>query len=148
MKNVEVNDPISIAIQDLMNVFKKHFSSVTFPDVSFELLEGLIKKVDTTAKELQETLTRAETLREALDLNKTELLQKATRGLAYARIYAEGNDELLGELSKINLGKPVRLQKKSPQEKTHSTNEESKTEEKSDEKKPIKHARKNDDIKN
>src|SRR5271157_4988139 len=117
MKNSDLNDSVSEPIQDLMKIFKEHLSSVTFPDVSLEILEGLFKKVESNTNDLKEALEKVETVRATLELNTTELLQKAIRGLAYARIYADGNEALLEQLSKINVGKPVRVQKKSPPQK-------------------------------
>jgi hypothetical protein len=148
MKNSDFDDSISTPMQDLLKIFKEHLSSVTFPDVSLEILEGLVKKVESNTNDLKEALEKVETVRAALELNNSELLQKAIRGLAYARIYAEGNEALLEQLSKINIGKPVRVQKKSLPQKTNPTNEVPTTEEKADEKKPTKHPRKSEDSKN
>jgi hypothetical protein len=145
MNTAVVNDAISAPIQDLLNLFKEHLSSVTFPDVSFEILESLIKKVESNTNELQEALAKVETVRAALELNNNELLQKAVRGLAYARIYAEGNEALLEQLSKINLSKTVRIQKKSPAQKPNPADEAPVINEKSDDKKPAKHSRKSED---
>jgi hypothetical protein len=144
MNSANVSDAISAPIQDLLQVFKEHLSSVMFPDVSFEILEALIKKVASNTNELQEALAKVEAVRADLELNNNELLQKAVRGLAYARIYAEGNGPLLEQLSKITIGKPVRVQKKSPAQKPSPADEAPVINEKSDDKKPAKHSRKSE----
>jgi hypothetical protein len=101
-------DPISSSIQEFLDVFKKDLGSVVFADVSLEGLESLAQKVRADSRELQDILKRVEVAREKLETEKNELLAKAGRGLAYAKIFAEGNDELLDKLSRINLGKPSR----------------------------------------
>jgi hypothetical protein len=139
-------DPISPAIQELLTVFKKDLASVVFPDVSQETLESLTQKVRSGAKELQDALKRAETARESLESGQNELLAKALRGLAYAKVFAEGNDALLEKLSKINLGKTNRSPKKSAPEKPKTEKPQPETAsadgQKPDEKKSIKASKK------
>jgi hypothetical protein len=139
-------DPISPSIQELLTVFKNDLAKVAFPDVSLETLESLAQKVRTGAKELEEALKRAETIRESLEAGQNDLMAKAMRGLAYAKVFAEGNDALLEKLGKINLGKTSRAPKKTSSEKSKSEKPEGETsagdESKSDEKKSIKTAKK------
>jgi hypothetical protein len=113
-------DPIPPAVQDFLTVFKSDLASIVFPDVSLEALESLAQTVRAEAKELQEALKRAEAARGSLEAGRNELLAKAMRGLAYAKVFAEGNDELLEKLSGINLGKIGRGPKKAATEKAAS----------------------------
>jgi hypothetical protein len=117
MSDEMVEDPIPSSVQDFLNVFKKDLASVVFPDVSLDGLESLAQKVRSEAKELQEALKRAEAARVSLEAGRNELLARATRGLAYAKVFAEGNDELLEKLSGINFGKSGRGPKKTASEK-------------------------------
>lgn len=137
MSSDNVDNAVPMPVQVLINVFKEHLSNVAFPDVSLEILEDMVKKVSVHAQDLQEALARAESAREALESGKNELLQKAARGLAYATIFAEGNDALLEQLSLINLSKTARPSKKSPVQKD-TVKHELKSEEKSGEKKSLK----------
>jgi hypothetical protein len=114
--------------------------------VSLETLESLTKQVTTSAKELQDALGRAQVARESLEAGQSELLAKAVRGLAYAKVFAEGNDELLEKMSKINLGKAARSPKKIASEKPKAEKLQEETAqgdvEKSDDKKPTKASKK------
>jgi hypothetical protein len=139
-------NPISPSVQDLITLFKKDLAAVVFPDVSLETLESLTEKVKSSAKELQDALSRAESARESLEAGQNELLAKAVRGLAYAKVFAEGNDELLGKICKINLGKAARSPKKNASEKPKAEKPQEETAqgnvEKSDDKKPAKTSKK------
>jgi hypothetical protein len=133
MKEEIVENPIPSPIQDLINLFKKDLASVTFPDVSQAILEDLSEKVEEKAQELAKTLALAKNLGEELELSQNELLVKAVRGLAYAKVYAEDREELLEKLGQINLGKSGRAARKVNVEKAAETPD---TSEKSGEKKP------------
>jgi hypothetical protein len=139
-------NPISPSVQDLITLFKKDLAAVVFPDVSLETLESLTEKVKSSAKELQDALSRAESARESLEAGQNELLAKAVRGLAYAKVFAEGNDDLLEKICKINLGKAARSPKKNVSEKPKSEKSQEETAqeaiEKSDDKKSAKASKK------
>jgi hypothetical protein len=147
MTNEHYEDPIPQSVQEFLTVFKTDLSAVVFPDVSFDGLETLAQKVRSGAKELQDALSHAESVRESLESGKNELLTKSMRGLAYAKVFAEGNDELLEKLSGINLGKAGRSPKKTASEKKPKT-EDSTVEsgegdaQKPEEKKPAKASKK------
>jgi hypothetical protein len=111
-------DPVPTPIQDLLTVFKKDLSTISFPDVNKEILDSLATDVRTRAKELEQILASAVVAREALETSHNELLQKASRGLAYAKVFAENDDHIMEKLTKINLGKSVRIQRKTSGEKT------------------------------
>jgi hypothetical protein len=117
MSNEHIEDPVASPVQDLLTIFSKDLSAVAFPDVSSEMLGSLAQKVRTCSKDLSDALARAQAARESLEAGQTELLAKAARGLAYARVFAEGNQELLEKLNGINLGKPGRTSRKNAAEK-------------------------------
>ena len=139
-------NPIPPSVQELIAVFKKDLAAVVFPDVSLETLESLTKQVTSSAKELQDALGRAQVARESLEAGQNELLAKAVRGLAYAKVFAEGNDDLLEKICKINLGKAGRSPKKTVSEKPKAEKQQGETaqsnEQKSDDKKPTKASKK------
>jgi len=117
MSDALLEDPIPPSVGEIVTVFKNDLSSVNFPDVSLETLETLTQKVRTAAEELSNALQRAEAAREALEAGQAELHAKAARGLAYAKVFAEGNDALLEKLSSITVGKAGRSPKKAVSEK-------------------------------
>jgi hypothetical protein len=105
MNDEIIEETISPSILELLAVFKTDLSSVSFPDVNLEVLDNLEQKVKSGAKELQDALNRADSMREALEAAQNELLSKAQRAMAYAKVFAEGNEALLEKLSGISLGK-------------------------------------------
>jgi hypothetical protein len=117
MSNEFIEEPISPSIQDLLTIFKNDLSAINFPDVNQEVLDALVQKVASSAKNLQEALTAVQAARDSLEAAQNELTSKAVRALAYAKVFAEGNDALLEKLSRISLGKTSRSPKKSALEK-------------------------------
>jgi hypothetical protein len=107
-----IDDPISTPIKEMLTIFQRDLSSVTFPDVSQSILENLIEEVRKNAVELEAANAQVIAAREVLEASQNDLLQKCLRGIAYAKVYAEDKEELLENISKINLGKPQRLPKK------------------------------------
>lgn len=108
----EIENPIPTAVQDFYDLFKQDFSNVSFPDISLEILEKLISDVHEKMNSLQEAIALVNSAQQALESSQNELLQKSMRGLAYAKIYAEDQDDLLERLSRINLSKSNRAAKK------------------------------------
>jgi hypothetical protein len=141
-----LEDPVPPSVLELLTIYKTDLAKVSFPDVSLETLESLTQKVRKGAKDLQEALKAADAAREALESGQNELITKAARGLAYAKVFAEGNDDLIEKLSKISLGKTLRTPKKTSQEKSKSEKPESEAtlleDPKSDEKKSGKASKK------
>lgn len=140
-----LEDPISASIKDTIVLFKEEFSTVTFPDVSESILEDLAEKVKKNAQDLEEANNRIAALRDTLESSQNELSQKCMRGLAYAKVYAENNEELLEKISKINFGKTTKAPKKSSVEKSRAERSENIiVEENSSGKKSVKQSQKTD----
>jgi hypothetical protein len=134
-------DPIPPSVLELINLFTRDLSQVAFPDVSPDALEALAQKVRSASKELQDALDRAQAARESLESGQSELIAKAVRGLAYAKVFAEGDGELTEKLLKITIGKTGRSPKKTGIEKPKaekSPADSTADAQKSDEKKTIK----------
>lgn len=133
----EIEDPIPAPLQDFYALFKQDLSNVAFPDISIEVLEKLMSDVHEKTKELQDAYSLVTAAQEALEASQNELLQKAVRGLAYAKIYAEGQEELSEKLAKINLTKTNRTTKKAASEPSEGKRSRSKkTEEQKEELSP------------
>ncbi len=138
-------DPIPPSVQEFINVFNHDLAQVVFPDVSLDALESLAQKVRVASKDLQDALGRAQAARESLEAGQSELIAKAVRGLAYAKVYAEGNDELSEKLYKITIGKAGRSPKKAGPDKPKSEKpraDSTDDAQKSDEKKTMKSQKK------
>jgi hypothetical protein len=118
-----IDDPISTPIKEILTIFQRDLSSVTFPDVSQSILENLIEEVRKNAAELEAANAQVVAAREVLEASQNELLQKCLRGVAYAKVYAEDKEELLENISKINLGKPQRLLKKTDKNRSDNSDE-------------------------
>lgn len=127
----EIENPIPAPVQELYDLFKQNFSNVAFPDISVEVLDKLINDVQEKANALQEAYNLVNAAQEALESSQNELLQKSMRGLAYAKIYAEDREELLEQLSGINLAKS-RASKKTNSEQTEGKRSRSKKTEKTE----------------
>ena len=96
-------------VQQLLTLFEEHLNSISFPDVSLEIIKSLAEKVESAQKEVEEAQKHLETAQEALSASSDELLQKCMRGLAYAKVYADGQEELSEKLQAIHFGKPTRI---------------------------------------
>jgi hypothetical protein len=105
-------DSVSEPVLELLAVFKEKLSSIIFPDVSLAIIEGLIGKVRTGAEKLEDVQKQVELAQQALNASSEELQQKCVKALAYAKVFAEGQDDLTERLAAINLGKPARTQKR------------------------------------
>lgn len=92
----------------LLELFRGELAEVRFPEVDHEVLEALASEVAAQherVEALRAELARAE---EQLATARTSLLERASQGLAYARLYAERHPELAIELAAIRLGVAAR----------------------------------------
>jgi hypothetical protein len=102
--HAEPSEALSPAIRELLSVFEGELAEVSFPNVSAKILKDLASQV---AEESQ----RVETLRQQLDEAQTtlteaqqKLVRTAELGLAYARVYAAEDADLLDRLSTLQVG--------------------------------------------
>jgi hypothetical protein len=99
-----IDDPVPESIKELLSLFREELSAVSFPDLNADILEHHAEQVRAKALELQEAQAKIASIKESLDASQNELLQKASRGLAYAKVYAEDREELMEKLASISLG--------------------------------------------
>lgn len=88
MTTLETLDP---SLRALVELFAGPLAGVTFPGVDSRALVALATAVDADATELARLETAAATLRARLTEARDELLARAHRALAYARVYADGD---------------------------------------------------------
>jgi hypothetical protein len=100
------NDPISSAVCDLVAAFEEQLSEVQFPGVDHQTLASLVERVRSSAEALDAAKAQVDAAEAALGDSRAELLVKAEQALAYAKIYAATDADLLERLNGIELGKP------------------------------------------
>lgn len=105
-------DPIAEPVRELLTVFKEQLSTISFPDVSYSILEESTEKVINAASKLEEARKMVEAAEAEFSSGTEELQQKCAKALAYAKVYAEGNDALMEQLSAIQIGKGSRTAKR------------------------------------
>lgn len=105
MSDTLPDDPIDPAVADLLALFSGRLQGVRFPDVDHATLSELAGEVKRCAEEVEEARAMLEAAEAALEERRQALLGRASRALAYARIYADGDAELQGELDRIALPK-------------------------------------------
>jgi hypothetical protein len=96
-------EAITAPIQEVLALFEGPLKGVSFPGINLEAFEGTFRKVEEKAKEVEKAQAALEAARGALQEAHQEVLQQAKRALAYAWVYAEGNEELLAKLNSIQL---------------------------------------------
>ena len=103
----------SPAIQSVLDLFKGPLAAVRFADIDAAGLASLAAEVESAASEVNEHEAKLVELRQALAERQETLLVLAQRALAYARVYAENNDELSEELNRISLPRASKPRKPS-----------------------------------
>lgn len=119
-------DPVTEPLAALIDVFGEHAQALCFPDVDHSTLEALATELRQAAAEVERQERALAQARQALDERREVLRARAERGLAYARIFAEDDDELRERLEAIELGgaaRPAskRAGKKAPPRRTRRT---------------------------
>jgi hypothetical protein len=101
------------AIQSVLELFKGPLADVRFADIDAAGLANLAAEVERAAGEMNEHEAKLAELRQGLAERQEALLLLAQRALAYARVYAEDNAELLEELNRISLPRSSKPRKPS-----------------------------------
>jgi hypothetical protein len=92
----------------LLELFRGPLEGVHFPDVDAARLEALAADVRSRAAEVERVRAELARVEAVLTEGQDELARVAHRGLAYARIYAQGNAELSARLDEIERAAEVR----------------------------------------
>lgn len=103
--------PISPPIQAVLDLFDGPLGQVRFADIDSATLRRLAGEVEAAAAELEAQQAALDALRKATLEKQEHLLLQAQRALAYARVYAEGDEELSARLAQIHLARPAKRQK-------------------------------------
>lgn len=96
------------SLRELVELFAGPLATLTFPGVDSRALVTLAAQVETDATELARLEATVAALRARLAEARDELLPRAQRALAYARVYADGDGsaELSARLDALVLPRP------------------------------------------
>ncbi len=100
---------VAPSVLSVLELFKGPLAGMRFADVDAEGLAALIASVDAAGVEVSDAEAKVGELQQALAVQQEALLALAQRALAYARVFAESDDQLSSELNGISLprsGKP------------------------------------------
>ena len=99
---------LSDSLETLLELFKTDLRDLKFPDVDAERLSEAAGAVFAAAEDVSAAEAVLDSARAELQRNQEALLQKGQRALAYARVWAEEQPELLEKLALIHLPRPGR----------------------------------------
>jgi len=98
-----VRDPVGPSLVALLDLFGAHAKALCFPDIDHGTLEGLADEVRDAAAEVTRSEQALAEARAELERRRAALRQRAERGLAYAKIYAQDDTALREQLEGIDL---------------------------------------------
>lgn len=105
-------DPIPAPIAQLLGLFDGPLQEVRFPGIDREVLHAHADDVRAKAAALEEARAALERARAALDEGHKELHKTAEQALAYAKVFATGDEALSAELEALSLAPDKRGDKR------------------------------------
>jgi hypothetical protein len=105
---------ISQPLQAVVALFEGPLAGVRFADIDATGLSKLSSDVASAAAEVEQHEAKLNELRQSLAQRQEALLGLAQQALAYARVYAENDDELLAKLNDISLPRSAKPRKATP----------------------------------
>jgi hypothetical protein len=101
-------NPIPPPIQALLELFATTLSDVRFADVDGPTLARCATEVEAAAKAVAVAQGSLDAAMASYREKQELLLQRSQRALAYARVFAEGDDALGRQLEAVTLPKPTK----------------------------------------
>jgi hypothetical protein len=95
-------------VQSVLDLFASELADVRFADVDAPTLARLAAEVRSVAEVVASAQAALESARRALDERQELLLGHVQRAVAYARVYAENNEELSQRIEAIALPRATR----------------------------------------
>jgi hypothetical protein len=99
---------IPAPIQIMLELFTSALADVRFADVDGQTLGRCAAEVEAAAEGVAAAQAAVDAARETLRQKQDALLQMAQCALAYARVYAEGDEALSSQLDGVNLPRSTR----------------------------------------
>jgi hypothetical protein len=93
-------------VVDVVAVFHEALAGVRFPDVDAAVLEADVRAVHDAAAAVAALEASLDVARRSLDDAHDALVHRAAKAVAYARVFAIGNDALMHRLDAIALPRP------------------------------------------
>ena len=108
----DVPDPVPEGVRELLELFRGPLEAVSFPDVDGAVLEERCNALRAAEAEVSGLFAALEAAQTKLSDERTALEKCAERGLAYARVFASDNEELVLKLDALSLGTPKKAARK------------------------------------
>lgn len=102
---------LSAPVQAVLELFQGPLADVRFADVDAAGLANLAAAVDSAASDVAQQEAQLTELRQTLVERQDALLLLAQRAVAYARVYAEHDEALTEQLSRITLPRATKPRK-------------------------------------
>jgi hypothetical protein len=99
-------DAVAAPLRDVIAVFDDDLQGVRFPDVDAAVLAEDVRVVEAAAAEVARAEAALESARRVLDDAQDALLSRASKAVAYGRVFAIGNEALMARLDAITLPRP------------------------------------------
>ena len=99
---------ISPPVQTVLDLFATHLPDLRFGDVDAQSLARVAQEVQAASEVVTASQAAFENARVTLHERQEALLQQVQRALAYARVYAETDEELSARLDAVTLPRPAR----------------------------------------
>jgi hypothetical protein len=103
-----MSSAIPAPIQTLLDLFTTSLADVRFADVDGQTLGRCAAEVESAAEAVAVAQAALDAARELLQQKHEVLLQRSQCALAYARVYAEGDDALSSQLDGVSLPRSTR----------------------------------------
>jgi hypothetical protein len=97
---------VSASVLDVLAVFHDSLAGVRFPDVDAAVLEADVRAVNDAAAAVAALEASLDVARRSLDDAHDGLVHRAAKAVAYARVFAIGDDTLMNRLDAIALPRP------------------------------------------
>jgi hypothetical protein len=97
------DDVVGAPVRAVLALFRDDLAAVRFPDVDATLLQGALDVVADAHAEVRRLEAALDDARRRLESAQEALSLKAQRGVAYARVYADGDAALTARLEALAL---------------------------------------------
>jgi hypothetical protein len=108
MNSRKTISPIPTPAQLVLDFFDNELAGVKFPDLDQHVLQESAERVFSLADEVTRAEASLQAARDALQEGVDQLVGRCGRALAYARVYAEDDADLLRRLDAVALPKAPR----------------------------------------
>lgn len=115
------SDPIPSRVRDILALFEGPLADARFGDLDAGALDELAARVRDRAREVDDARASLDAAHAALEEARAILSRRAEQGLAYAKVFAEGDPALAADLASLDgepeLRAPRRARKKNGAER-------------------------------